>query len=96
MQILDYVYVVDYIAYKDNPDKEVLLNGNETLESYIIHNDFRKKLSLLEQFNFINMFDVEIMFALLNSGKLYLEFAKYVISNKNREILNDYIENKQK
>ena len=35
--MLDYIYCVDLIAYKDNPDKETILSGKETESFYQIY-----------------------------------------------------------
>ena len=54
---LDYVYCVDIMAYQDNPEKEVILSGNETEIEYRIYPGKAEKLSLKKQFNVLDDID---------------------------------------
>ena len=93
MQILDYVYVVDFMAYKDNDDKEVILSDKETKEEYEIYKNFGSKLSLKQEFDYIYTFDKNIILSLLESqdNDKIVSFSKYIIDNNMRNKINNYI-----
>lgn len=93
MKILDYVYVVDFMAYKDNSDKEIIIKGEETKEQYLIYDNFLARLSLKQQFNYIDYFDRNIISSLLDSGDLekVKQFSKYIINNDTRKKLKEFI-----
>ena len=92
---LDYIYVVDYMAYLENPDKKTILNGEETTDIYEIHPGMYMKLSLGEQQKRITYFDRENFLALLSNGGNYSEFAKYIIDNKNKQLVMEFVSDKQ-
>ena len=83
---LDYVYCVDLLAYKDNADKEVVLSGKETKNNYEIYPGKAAKLSLSLQFNTLDDIDRKYFLCLLDAGADYKSFAKYILSNKTRDI----------
>lgn len=91
MYIYDYIYCVDLQGYVENPDKQVILSGRETENSYSIYPNRGNKLSLKLQKIYIDDFDVSTFLALLNNGGDYKSFANYVVDNNKREILNQYI-----
>lgn len=91
MLTLDYIYCVDYCAYKKNPEKENILNGKETACHYEIHPNKYLPLSLAKQGEVINHFDVNYFLALLESKHHYRKFARYVIDNQKHELINQYI-----
>ena len=93
MKALDYIYVVDYTAYHENSDKENILKGKETQDKYIIYDNFRLKLSLKQQFSYMDYFDRNIILSLLDSGDLekVKQFSKYIIDNDTRKMLKEFI-----
>ena len=93
MKALDYIYVVDFTAYHENSDKETILKGKETQDKYIIYDNFRLKLSLKQQFSYMDYFDRNIISSLLDSGDLekVKQFSKYIINNDTRKMLKEFI-----
>ena len=83
---LDYIYCVDLMAYKDNPDKEVLLSGKETKNNYEIHPNKGYKLSLVKEFNIIDELDRKYFVALLDADANYVDYAKYIVKNETRDL----------
>jgi len=92
MFIYDYIYCVDFMAYKDNPVKNIILSGNETSNQYEIHPNIGRKLSLSDQKKFIYEFDRVIFLALFDNNGDYFSFSNYVIDNKLREMIRPIIE----
>ena len=90
--MLDYIYCVDLIAYKDNPDKETILSGKETESFYQIYPEKGYKLSQQTQKGYINSFDVDNFLALVDSGGNYKEFGRLVIDCEKRKIISQFIE----
>ena len=90
--MLDYIYCVDLIAYKDNPDKETILSGKETESFYQIYPEKDYKLSQQTQKRYINSFDVDNFLALVDSGGNYKEFGRLVIDCEKRKIISQFIE----
>lgn len=90
--MLDYIYCVDLIAYKDNPDKETILSGKETESFYQIYPEKDYKLSQQTQKGYINSFDVDNFLALVDSGGNYKEFGRLVIDCEKRKIISQFIE----
>ena len=91
MYAYDYIYCVDLQGYVENPDKQVILSGKETEITYPIYPNRGNKLSLKLQKVYIDDFDASSFLALLKNGGDYKTFANYVVDNKKREILNQYI-----
>ena len=89
--IYDYIYCVDLLAYKKNKDKEIILNGEETQNAYEIHPNKGLKLSLKNQRAYLNKFDVDYFLALAQNGGNFIEFAKHVVDNEKRAIIEQYI-----
>lgn len=83
---LDYVYVVDLIAYKDNSDKETILSGNETKDKYEIYPNKGANLSLIKQFNVLDDIDRKYFLCLLDANANYREFSKYLLKNETRSL----------
>ena len=90
--MLDYIYCVDLIAYKDNPDKETILSGKETESFYQIYPEKGYKLSQQTQKGYINSFDVDNFLALVDLGGNYKEFGRLVIDCEKRKIISQFIE----
>ncbi len=88
---LDYIYCVDYISYKDNPDKELLLKGGVT-KKYEIHPRQYLPLSLVNEQVYLAQLDGNIFLALVEFDGNYRDFAKYIVDNKQRDIAQEYIE----
>ncbi len=89
--ILDYIYSVDLTSYVDNQDKEVILSGRETESGYEIHPGKNYKLSLQQQRNWMNKFDVDNFLALVKSGGNFKRFSKYVVDNEKRQIISEFV-----
>jgi hypothetical protein len=83
---LDYVYCVDLIAYKDNPDKEVVLGGNETENEYGIYPNKGAKLSLKKEFDVLDDIDRKYFLCLLDANADYRLFSKYLLKNETRSL----------
>ena len=67
--LLDYIYCVDLMAYKDNPDKQTILSGKETESGYEIHPEKYFKLSLQSIKIFLNFSFSHIFLLLYNWTK---------------------------
>lgn len=92
MYIFDYVYVTDFIGYVENPNKKKILSGEETTEEYRIYNNVKcETLSLTKQQGYITSFDTTTFIALLENGYDCSKFAKYILNNQKREIVNNYL-----
>lgn len=89
---LDYIYVVDLETYIENPDKKIILSGGITDTIYEIWPNNGQKLSLGLQKKLIDNFDNNFFLHLVEAKGNYLDFSKYVIDNKNRNIINGYLE----
>lgn len=90
--MIDYIYVVDLMAYIDSPVKKQILDGNETEQYYEIYPKQCYKLSLDKQRSMLNKFDVDYFLALLQNGGNYKEFAKYVVDNEKRNLIQRFLE----
>ncbi len=90
--MLDYIYCVDLIGYKENPDKQNILDGKETECFYEIYPNKNFKLSLKRQREYINAFDVDNFLSLASSNGDFKRFSKYIIDNEKRELANLYID----
>ena len=88
---LDYVYCVDLLAYKENPDKELLLKGEETKNYYAIYPDKNVTLSLHKQFGVIDDIDTKYFLCLLDYGGDYNSFFKYILKNKSKSLAQQLI-----
>ena len=80
--LLDYIYCVDLMAYKDNPDKQTILSGKETESGYEIHPEKYFKLSLHLQRKYMTGFDIDNFLALAESDGNFKEFGKFVVDNE--------------
>ena len=92
LEIIDYIYCVDYAIYTNSSDKDKLLNGEESATVYAIHYDYDEKLSLEKQKQKMNFIDSEFLVSLYENGGDYKSFSKYIFDNKKRESLMDNIE----
>lgn len=90
--ILDYIYCIDLMVYVDNPVKELLISGKTTEDKYEIHPNIGVELSLEKQYYWLEKFDSEFFLALLENGGDYEQFAKYIIDNKKRHMVNNFID----
>lgn len=88
---LDYVYCVDLIAYKDNPDKEVVLSGNETENEYEIYPRKGAKLSLKTQFDVLDDIDRKYFLCLLDANANYKSFSRYLLKNETRALASQIV-----
>lgn len=88
---LDYVYCVDLMAYKDNPDKETILNGQQTSSNYEIHDNKGAKLSLKMQFDVIDDLDRKHFLSLQDYDGNYQLFSKYLFKNSTRNLAEQII-----
>lgn len=88
---LDYIYVVDLIAYKDNPDKETILSGKETKDKYEIYPNKRANLSLKKQFDVLDDIDRKYFLCLLDANADYKLFAKYLLKNETRFLASQIV-----
>ena len=97
MQIFDYAYVVDYIGYINTEDKDLVLKGQETHNSYIIHKNWWQKISQHTQASYIRDFDNKIIITLMNNANDlnsdFVKYSKYIFDNKNRKVIENYIAN---
>ena len=89
--ILDYIYCVDLMAYKDNPDKHVILSGKETESAYEIHPGKNYKLSLQYQRKYMNGFDIDNFLALAESGGNFRDFGRFVVDGDKRKLITQFI-----
>lgn len=88
---LDYIYCVDLIAYKDNPDKEVVLSGNETENEYGIYPNKGAKLSLKKEFDVIDDIDRKYFLCLLDANADCRLFSKYLLKNETRSLASQIV-----
>lgn len=88
---LDYVYVVDLIAYKNNPEKEIVLSGNETKEKYEIYPNKGLNLSLKKQFDVLDDIDRKYFLCLLDANADYRSFSKYLLKSETRSLASQII-----
>lgn len=86
----DYAYCVDLQAYKDNPDKQTILNGGIT-KKYEIHPNIGLALSLKSQQYNLSQIDGCCFLNLAENGGNYKDFAKYIIDNQKRSLAMQYI-----
>ncbi len=96
LYILDYIFCVDLMAYEENLEKETILKGGETQNFYEIYFKRNAKLSLANERAFINEFDVNNFLALLENAGPYQEFAKYIIDNEKRALIDEFIKSSEK
>lgn len=89
--MFDYIYCVDLLAYIENPDKQIILNGQETEFGYEIYPDKYFKLSLSSQRTYLNNFDVNCFLALAQNGGNFRDFATYVVDNEKRELIHQFL-----
>ena len=90
---LDYIYCVDLLAYKNNPDKEVILQGRETDGEYEIHPNKGAKLSLKRQFATLYDLDYQYFLCLLDAKVDFINFARYLFANKTRNVVSEILNN---
>lgn len=88
---LDYVYCVDLIAYKENPDKKVVLSGNETENEYEIHPRKGARISLKKQFDVLDDIDRKYFLCLLDANANYKHFSKYLLKNETRSLVSQIV-----
>lgn len=86
----DYAYCVDLLAYKDNQDKQTILNGGIT-QKYEIHPNKDMELSLANQQYYLSQIDGCCFLNLAENGGNYRDFAKYIIDNQKRSLAMQYI-----
>ena len=89
--ILDYIYCVDLMAYKDNPDKHVILSGKETESAYEIHPGKNYKLSLQYQRKYMNGFDIDNFLALADNGGNFRDFGRFVVDGDKRKLITQFM-----
>ena len=89
--LLDYIYCVDLMAYKDNPDKQTILSGKETESGYEIHPEKYFKLSLHLQRKYMTGFDIDNFLALAESDGNFKEFGKFVVDNEKRQLISQFL-----
>ncbi len=86
----DYAYCVALYAYKDNPDKQTILNGGVT-QKYEIYPNKGLVLSLKDQMNYLAQIDGCCFLKLAENGGNYKDFSKYIIDNQKRNLAMQYI-----
>lgn len=86
----DYAYCVDLLAYKDNQDKQTILNG-EITQKYEIHPNKGLELSLKSQQYYLSQIDGCCFLKLAENGGNYKNFSKYIIDNQKRSLAMQYI-----
>lgn len=86
----DYAYCVDLLAYKENPDKKIILDGGVT-QRYEIHPNRGLALSLKDQMNNLSQIDGCLFLKLAENGGCYRDYAKYIIDNDKRALAMQYI-----
>lgn len=91
MFIFDYIYCVDLMVYRDNPDRNTILNGGTSSSKFLVHSDRCDYLSLELQKNCINRFDSSTFLSLLKSNGDYSTFASYIMDNSKRKIVEKYM-----
>ena len=82
---IDYIYVVDLMAYLEGEDKDIILSGKETDNVYCIYPTKGSKLSLSNQRKYMNYIDLVIVDSLQKSGYDTEKFSKYIIDNEFRK-----------
>ena len=87
LYMLDYIYVVDLIAYNKGENQKTILRGKETKERYWIYPRKAERLSLERQKDYIDTIDISLVLSLIENGYEYDEFTKYIIDSKNRELI---------
>ncbi len=66
MYIFDYVYATDLMGYVENQNKEKILSGEETSETYRIYDNVRSEtLSFAKQERYITSFDTTTFFNII-------------------------------
>ena len=95
MYMLDYIYVTDYIAYLDNPDKEIILSGKETPNGYLIRENMAEKLSLEREYLYQESLDLIMYDAVRQNGGDYRTILKYFVDDSFREALYQELETTQ-
>ncbi len=88
---LDYIYCVDLLAYKENPDKEVVISGKATEGHYVIYPNMSESISLARQRFYIDEIDISTFLSLMDNNGNKKEFAKYVIDNEKRGIMMEIV-----
>lgn len=88
---IDYIYCVDLLAYKDNPDKEIILSGQTTSNEYEIYDKKGAKLSLKMQFDVMDDLDRKYFLSLLDSQGNYQLFAKYLLKDSTRDLAKQIV-----
>lgn len=88
---LDYVYCVDLTAYKENPAKKVILDGNETENNYEIYPGKGERLSLKKQFNVLDDIDRKYFLCLLDANADYRSFSKYLLKIETRSLASQIV-----
>ena len=86
----DYAYCVDLLAYKENSDKQTILNGGIT-KKYEIYPNKGLKLSLKHQQAYLSELDGRCFLNLAENGGDYETFAKYIIDDQKRDLAMQYI-----
>ncbi len=86
----DYAYCVDLLAYKDNPDKQIILSGGTT-KKYEIYPNQGLPLSLKSQSYNLSQMDACCFLKLAENGGNYKDFARYIINNEKRNLAMQYI-----
>ena len=76
---------------KDNPDKEVVLSGNETENEYEIYPRKGAKLSLKKQFDVLDDIDRKYFLCLLDANADYRSFSKYLLKSETRSLASQLV-----
>lgn len=96
MFLLDCIYCIDLLAYKENPAKETLLNGKETKEVYIIYEgigyDKESRLSLALEFNYLDKLDRLHFMSLFDYNGEFQEFYKYLFKKETKNLAKQLID----
>lgn len=92
LELIDYIYCVDYAIYTNSSDKERLTNGEESSMRHAIHDDYNERLSLEKQKQKMDFIDGEFLVSLYENGGDYRAFAHYIFDNETRKELMDAIE----
>ena len=88
---LDYVYCTDVVAYVNNPNKEVILSGEETENEYEIYPGNSSTISLKKQFDILDDIDRKYFLCLLDANADYELFSKYIIKDETRLLVSQFI-----
>ncbi|MBQ6135330.1 MAG: hypothetical protein IJI60_03325 [Bacilli bacterium] len=95
MFYLDCIYCIDLLAYKENPDKENILNGKKTKEKYQIYEgigyDIGGNLSLGLQFNYLDDLDRKYFMCLYDYNGPFEEFGRYLFKSSTRALCSQLI-----